>query len=92
MSSRHRSHRGTSSFDYHFYHSFVVFKDVKLISFEKNVCWWVRDPIHLTDQSPVFYSDVGSWFWNRNLPSWVELLPVFWSYYDGVGLPPVSWC
>ena len=35
--------------------------------------------------------NVGSRFWNRKLPSWVELLPVSWSQYDWVGLPPVSW-
>ena len=68
VSSRHMSHRGTSSFDYHFDHGFVVFKDIQLrFPFGKNVCWWVRDPLHLTDQQLVFFWLSGPWFWNQEL-------------------------
>ena len=37
VSSRHMSHCGTSSFDYHFDHSFVVFKYTTRIHLGKNV-------------------------------------------------------
>ena len=49
------------------------------IQLEKNVCWWVRNPLHSTAQPFVFFWHVGSWFWNQELPQfpggsfvWVE--------------------
>ena len=38
VSSRHRYHRGTSSFNYHFHHGFDVFKDVQLRLSLRRVC------------------------------------------------------
>ena len=34
---------------------------------EKNVCWWVRDPLYSIDQLSIFLWHVGSWFWNQEL-------------------------
>ena len=63
VSSWHMSHCWTSSFDYHFDHSFIVFRDVQLrLTLKKNVCWWVRDRLHSIGQPSVFLWHVGSWF------------------------------
>ena len=66
VGSWHVSHRWTSSFDNHFDHGFVVLNDVQLRPhFDKNVCWWVRDPLHSIDQPFAFFCHVGSWLWNK---------------------------
>ena len=38
VTSRHMSHRGTSSFDYHFDHGFVVFKNVQMRFILRRTC------------------------------------------------------
>ena len=68
-SSRHMSHRGTSSSDYHFDHSFVVFKDVQLRLPLRRTCvgGYVIHFIQLT--SPLFSSGMlGLGFGIANFP------------------------
>ena len=56
VSSRHTSHRGTSSFDHHFDHGFVVFKDVQLrFPLGRTCVGGYEIHLHLTDQPFAFF-------------------------------------
>ena len=84
VSSRHMSHRETSSFDCHFDDSFIVFKNVqlRLIVRRMCVCGYV---IHLTQLVSLLFSGdmLGHGFGIKNYPSFLVasmfgLSFVFW--------------